>query len=110
MTKFHEKSNSEDPPVKAEDEDKKPTTRGRLLVVIGTYSIGKERICLGIAKALGSKIYAPPAKMRVCQCLEDSELNALLTSNPVEAQVHMQRLMQIRIEEILDSLVSYQRC
>jgi len=107
MTKFLEKSDSEDILVKAEDEDKKPTTRGRLLVVIGTYSIGKERICLGIAKALKSKIYAPPAKMRVCKCLEDDELNALLTSNPLEAQVHMQTLMEIRAETLHDYLVTY---
>ena len=107
MTKFLEKSNSEDTLVKAEDEDKKPATRGRLLVVIGTYSIGKERICLGIAKALKSKIYAPPAKMRVCKCLEDDELNALLTSNPLEAQVHMQTLMEIRAETLHDYLVTF---
>jgi DNA cross-link repair 1A protein len=107
MTKFLEKSNSENTLVNAEDEDKKPTTRGRLLVVIGTYSIGKERICLGIAKALKSKIYAPPAKMRVCKCLEDDELNALLTSNPLEAQVHMQTLMEIRAETLHDYLVTY---
>ena len=31
-------------------------TRGKLLVVVGTYSIGKERMCLGIAKAMDSKI------------------------------------------------------
>jgi DNA cross-link repair 1A protein len=107
MTTFLEKSNSEDTLVKAEDEEKKPKTRGRLLVVIGTYSIGKERICLGIAKALKSKIYAPPAKMRVCKCLEDDELNALLTSNPLEAQVHMQTLMEIRAETLHDYLVTY---
>jgi DNA cross-link repair 1A protein len=75
--------------------------------VIGTYSIGKERICLGIAKALKSKIYAPPAKMRVCKCLEDDELGALLTSNPLEAQVHMQTLMEIRAETLHDYLVAY---
>jgi len=76
----------------------KPTktmTTGRLLVVCGTYSIGKERICIGIAKALGSKIYANPSKTRICRQLNDPELDALLTSDPREAQVHMQALAAI---------------
>ncbi|KKK16638.1 hypothetical protein ARAM_000509 [Aspergillus rambellii] len=86
-------------------EDSRP--KGRLLVVIGTYSIGKERICLAIARALKSKIYATAAKQRVCACLEDPELSSLLTSNPRDAQVHMQTLFEIRTEtltEYLDSL------
>lgn len=91
----------------AESQEIKPKVRGRLLVVIGTYSIGKERICLGIAKALKSKIFAPPGKMKICACLEDPELNALLTNNPYEAQVHMQTLMEIRAETLHDYLVTY---
>ncbi|KAJ5157882.1 DNA cross-link repair protein pso2/snm1 [Penicillium canariense] len=79
---------------------------GRLLVVIGTYSIGKERICLGIARALGSKIFATPQKQRVCACLEDPELSALLTSDPREAQVHMQTLFEIRADTLADYLDS----
>ncbi|OAP63690.1 hypothetical protein AYL99_02917 [Fonsecaea erecta] len=90
-----------------EEAEKKPKLRGRLLVVIGTYSIGKERICLGIAKALNSKIYAPPSKMRICLCLEDPELNARLTKNPLEAQVHMQTLMEIRAETLRDYMMTY---
>ncbi|EXJ78234.1 hypothetical protein A1O3_09395 [Capronia epimyces CBS 606.96] len=90
-----------------EHEDKNSKRRGRLLVVIGTYSIGKERICLGIAKALNSKIYAPPAKMRICACLEDEELNSRLTANPLEAQVHMQTLMEIRAETLHDYMASF---
>ncbi|KAH0533907.1 hypothetical protein FGG08_007477, partial [Glutinoglossum americanum] len=74
---------------------KSPNPRGRLLVVIGTYSIGKERVCIGIARALNTKIYAPPNKQKICACLEDAELNALLTKNPKEAQVHMTPLMEI---------------
>ncbi|KIV85927.1 hypothetical protein PV11_01578 [Exophiala sideris] len=106
MKKFLEQG--ENSPVKDEEEqDKKPKKRGRLLVVIGTYSIGKERICLGIAKALGSKIYAPPSKMRICQCLEDDELNSRLTRNPLEAQVHMQTLMEIRAETLHDYMMTY---
>lgn len=81
--------------------------RGRLLVIVGTYSIGKERICMGIARALDSKIYAPPGKLRICAALEDPELNARLTSNPREAQVHMTPLFEIRAETLDDYLKDY---
>ena len=107
MTKFLESGSSTIPKPSPTEENIKPKIRGRLLVVIGTYSIGKERICLGIAKALRSKIYAPPAKMRICSCLEDEELNSLLTSDPLEAQVHMQTLMEIRAETLHDYLVTF---
>lgn len=90
----------------ASREDKKKPGQ-RLLVVCGTYSIGKERICIAIAKALGSKIFATPAKMKLCKQLDDPELACLLTSNPVEAQVHMQSLMEIRAETLQDYLGSY---
>ncbi|KAL4980977.1 cytochrome P450-domain-containing protein [Aspergillus desertorum] len=80
--------------------------KGQLLVVIGTYSIGKERICLAIARALKSKIYATPAKQRVCACLEDPELSSLLTDDPLQAQVHMQTLFEIRAETLCDYLDS----
>lgn len=81
--------------------------RGRLLVIVGTYSIGKERICLGVAKALNSKIYAPPQKQRVVAALEDPELSARMTTDPLEAQVHMQMLMEIRAETLADYLTTY---
>ncbi|ORY14536.1 DNA cross-link repair protein pso2/snm1 [Clohesyomyces aquaticus] len=81
--------------------------RGRLLVVVGTYSIGKERICVGIAKALNSKIFAPPNKQKICKALEDPELNALLTKDPREAQVHMTPLFEIRAETLEDYLRDY---
>ncbi|KAK5738359.1 DNA cross-link repair protein PSO2/SNM1 [Elasticomyces elasticus] len=81
--------------------------RGRLLVVVGTYSIGKERICIGIAKALGSKIYAPPAKQKIVAALEDPELNALMTRDPREAQVHMTPLFEIRADTLDDYLKDY---
>lgn len=81
--------------------------RGRLLVIVGTYSIGKERICLGVARALNSKIYASPNKQKICAALEDPELNARMTSDPLEAQVHMQMLMEIRAETLADYLSGF---
>ncbi|TVY88370.1 DNA cross-link repair protein, partial [Lachnellula willkommii] len=81
--------------------------RGRLLVVCGTYSIGKERICMGIARALDCKIWAPPGKMRICAALEDPELMSRMTDDPKEAQIHMQMLMELRPETLHDYLTGY---
>src|SRR5690606_15075000 len=81
--------------------DKPP---GRLLVVIGTYSIGKERICVGIAEALQTKIFAGPAKMSTAHALEDPHLNDLLTSRPEDAQVHMTTLKDITVDALKDYL------
>ncbi|TVY85448.1 DNA cross-link repair protein pso2/snm1 [Lachnellula suecica] len=81
--------------------------RGRLLVVCGTYSIGKERICMGIARALDCKIWAPPGKMRICAALEDPELMSRMTDDPKKAQIHMQMLMEIRPETLHDYLTTY---
>jgi len=85
--------------VKAPFQSDKP--RGRLLVVVGTYSIGKERIVVGIAKALRTKIYVSSGKRRICACLEDQELMGMLTDDPKEGQVHMTSLGEIRTEVIV---------
>jgi hypothetical protein len=85
----------------------RPHHPNRLLVVCGTYSIGKERICVAIAKALNTKIYATPAKIRMCKQLDDPELSSLLTSDPCEAQVHMQMIMEIRAETLAEYLEAY---
>ncbi|KAM7221581.1 hypothetical protein V8F06_002972 [Rhypophila decipiens] len=86
---------------------KKATNPNRLLVVCGTYSIGKERICKAIAIALKTKIFASPAKIKICKQLNDPELTSLLTSDPHEAQVHMQMIMEIRAETLAEYLESY---
>ncbi|KAL2266637.1 hypothetical protein VTJ83DRAFT_5989 [Remersonia thermophila] len=85
----------------------RPHNPNRLLVVCGTYSIGKERLCLAVAKALGTRIYAAPAKLRMCRQLDDPELTALLTSDPAEAQVHMQSLMEIGPDTLAEYLAGY---
>ncbi|OTA64629.1 DRMBL-domain-containing protein [Hypoxylon sp. EC38] len=91
---------------KAEGEQQKKK-KNRLLVICGTYSIGKERICKAIAQALGTKIFASPSKIKICQQLGDPELAALMTSDPLDAQVHMQMLMELRAETLQEYLDGY---
>ncbi|KAK7989281.1 hypothetical protein PG989_009596 [Apiospora arundinis] len=85
----------------------KSNPKHRLLVICGTYSIGKERICVAIAQALKTKIYASASKIKIIKQLGDPELIALLTTNPREAQVHMQMLMEIRAETLQEYLNGY---
>ena len=61
----------------------------RRLVLVGTYLIGKERIALALAKALGSRIYADPRKRRIIHALEWPELWETLTEDPLGATVHL---------------------
>ncbi|KKA27526.1 hypothetical protein TD95_001802 [Thielaviopsis punctulata] len=77
-----------------------PPSNKKLLVICGTYSIGKERVCVAVAHALKTKIFAPARKLAICKMLDDPELAALLTSDPLAAQVHLQSLGDIRPDVI----------
>ncbi|KIP04536.1 hypothetical protein PHLGIDRAFT_93386 [Phlebiopsis gigantea 11061_1 CR5-6] len=68
---------------------KETSKAGMTLVIVGTYSIGKERVVKAIAKALQTKVYSDPRKAAILRCEADSELDAMLTSNPLEAGVHL---------------------
>ncbi|BGP15133.1 hypothetical protein JCM10213_005406 [Rhodosporidiobolus nylandii] len=67
----------------------------RLLVLVGTYSIGKERIVKAIASALQTKVYADERKTPLFLAQDDPELHALLTDDPLRAQVHVGGLRDI---------------
>ncbi|WRT69748.1 uncharacterized protein IL334_006739 [Kwoniella shivajii] len=93
--------------VKKEDEvkdelkemgDLKP--KGRTLVVMGTYSIGKERIVKAVAKALGSTIYADPRKKGILLCQTDPELHSMLSTDPISSQVHLLPLGNIQLDRM----------
>lgn len=77
--------------------------KDRMLVVVGTYSIGKERIVKAIAQALKTKIYCDAHKGAILRCQNDSELHALLTKDPSEAGVHIVPLHMI----VSDKLKTY---
>ncbi|KAJ1984059.1 repair protein PSO2 SNM1 [Dimargaris cristalligena] len=76
----------------------------RLLFVVGTYTIGKERIFASIAEALDSKVYVDYPKKRILRCLEDPALWARLTDRAADAQVHvtaMNRITKLHMEAYL---------
>lgn len=111
-----------------EVEDDKKCKKDRILVLVGTYSIGKERLVKGepserhrvcllydecgssaaIAKALGSKIYGSEHKLELMRCIdEDAELRSMLTTDPLDAAVHVSRLDSINRDNMTDYLDSF---
>ncbi|CAG8567813.1 10809_t:CDS:2, partial [Dentiscutata erythropus] len=80
----------------------------KILIVVGTYLIGKEKVFWGIAKALNSKIYVSDSKRKMIMCQENPELEALLTNNPQEASVHVMFLTKIKPEGLIYYLQSLQ--
>ncbi|KAE9392288.1 DRMBL-domain-containing protein [Gymnopus androsaceus JB14] len=77
------------------------------LMVVGTYSIGKERIVKAIAQALQSKIYCDSRKTAILRCQADPELHALLTRNPLEAQVHIVPLGHVNLDKLKEYSEKY---
>ena len=59
------------------------------------------------AKALNTKIFASARKIALFKQLDDPELSALLTSDPLQAQVHMQMIMEIGPETLQEYLTKY---
>ncbi|CAG8491430.1 7620_t:CDS:2 [Acaulospora colombiana] len=73
----------------------------KILVLVGAYLIGKEKVFHGIARALDSKIYALDSKRKILLCQENPELESLLTHNPHEASVHVVSIKLLKLESLL---------
>lgn len=102
-----EEEEEEIKPIVASVDEKPAKPVERLLVMVGTYSIGKERIVKGIARAINAKIYCDQRKKEIFACQDDPELMSMVTDNPLEGQIHVTWLGQIKVDELSDYLDKY---
>lgn len=61
----------------------------KLLVVSGTYTIGKEKVFMAAADELDCKIWAPGAKRSVLNCIQDPCLSKRMATNPSDERVRV---------------------
>ncbi|CAE6436422.1 unnamed protein product [Rhizoctonia solani] len=99
MAQIQSKASAQTSPAQVSDKPKR-----RTLVVVGTYTIGKERVLKAIAKSLSSKIYCNSRKHAVFMCQADVTLHGMLTKDSAAAQVHVLPLGQISIEGLSEYL------
>ncbi|GMM32482.1 DNA cross-link repair protein [Martiniozyma asiatica (nom. inval.)] len=78
------------------------------MIVIGTYSVGKEKLAFGIAKTLNSKIYCTKEKFKLLSTYEWPELLEILTTeNPENCLVHLLPMAKTKKEEMSKYLCQY---
>lgn len=88
-------------------ENKRKLAPFNYLVVIGCYTIGKERIAIHLADAFSCKIYCQPFKRKIFNCYTESEwgnLFSVLEDNPLKAMIHlvpMDWLQETKLSELL---------
>lgn len=80
------------------------TLNPRVLVVCGTYSIGKEKVFLAIADVLGSKVGMSQEKYKMLRCLNIPEMNSLITTDMGSSLVHLLPMMQINFKGLQNHL------
>ncbi|XP_060208244.1 DNA cross-link repair protein PSO2/SNM1 isoform X2 [Lycium barbarum] len=66
------------------------TFNSKTLFLIGSYTIGKERVFVEVARALQKKVYVNASKLRILECLGFTEEEMqFFTSNEQESQIHV---------------------
>ncbi|XP_059159126.1 uncharacterized protein LOC131943136 [Physella acuta] len=72
------------------------------LIVCGSYTIGKEKIFIAIAKILDSKICVMSDKKKVLDCLNDEELKSRVTLDWSKGQVHVLPMGKLNQEALFE--------
>ncbi|XP_063589519.1 DNA cross-link repair 1A protein-like isoform X2 [Penaeus indicus] len=73
----------------------------KTLIVVGSYSIGKERVFKAIASALDCKIWASSDKQRTLRCIQDNEICSRLTSEKLCARVHVLPMSDLQPRKLM---------
>ncbi|KGG50085.1 hypothetical protein DI09_8p240 [Mitosporidium daphniae] len=82
--------------------------RGKLiplsyLIVVGTYTIGKERVCERLAKLLATRLWtASDRKRAIMELLFPAEM---LSDDPLTARVHVVNMMDLSSDEVLGAML-----
>lgn len=79
----------------------------RTLVVVGSYSIGKERVFLSLAEAMKVSIYVDRRRQRVLEALNWPELSQRLTTDGTSTPLHVLPLGCLNPQRLMAHMKSF---
>lgn len=72
------------------------TTGVKPLILVGAYTIGKEKVWLSIAQALNFKVFIDEKRMETVRCINDSSIFEVVVQSPIKANIHVLPLGNIK--------------
>ena len=72
----------------------------KLLVVTGTYTIGKEKVFMAAAEELNCSVWAPAPKRAILTRLNDPALSKRLVNDPLKAPVHVVNISDVKANNL----------
>jgi DNA cross-link repair 1A protein len=81
------------------------------LVIIGTYTIGKEDLILDVAEALACSVYAPDVRLAGIRSLMDAgwRKSDLFVADPESARIHLVPIWTASLDNAIEYAVSVRR-
>ena len=74
--------------------------QSKLLVVTGTYTIGKEKVFMAAAEELNCSVWAPATKRAILTRLNDPVLSKRLVNDPLKARVHVVNISDVKANNL----------
>lgn len=65
------------------------SSSGKHLLICGAYKVGKEKVWLRIAQDFNLKVWIDDERHKVMRCIENDEINAVLTRHAKDANIHV---------------------
>ncbi|XP_028391269.1 DNA cross-link repair 1A protein-like [Dendronephthya gigantea] len=78
----------------------------KTLIVVGTYTIGKEKIFTAVANILQCNVAVQREKYNVLKCLESDQLKKIIVQDYKNAEIHVLPMAHLTHEKLINHLKS----
>lgn len=86
------------------------TMYARMLILIGSYLVGKEKVWIRLAKAFNRKVWLESNRFKAVKCYNRSEVLDLIVDDPDSAGIHVVPINMISYNVIIEFLLKIIEC
>uniref|UniRef100_A0A182MBG0 DNA cross-link repair 1A protein n=1 Tax=Anopheles culicifacies TaxID=139723 RepID=A0A182MBG0_9DIPT len=74
----------------------------KVLIVCGSYLIGKEKVWLELAMTTGMKVWTEPNRLKALKAIADPQYLSKLVADPLEANIHVLAMNKLSYDELTE--------